>query len=235
MLIAYFRYHVTEYCAVIVTHSTVRGNKLLYGHVPAPFPRCATWDYPLSTSVYRSSLLLLYAAWEATNICLMHPFELVMQKHVFFLHVRHTTAFSWPVWSFCFVQYIRPPHFNSYLWEFLFVVVVVVVGSICVLFVINVSRKLPWGPNSAFKPTYNTDRMVLCENLGLKACEWMCAVKVWSLSMSEESCLGLDYSCTCKWGAVAEASKATLEVGTDFYVRLYCPRLRMSKNSHLQN
>ena len=148
----------------------------------------------------------------------------------FFLHVRHTTAFSWPVWSFCFVQYIRPPHFNSYLWEFLFVVVVVVVGSICVLFVINVSRKLPWGPNSAFKPTYNTDRMVLCENLGLKACEWMCAVKVWSLSMSEESCLGLDYSCTCKWGAVAEASKATLKVGTDFYVRLYCPRLRMSKN-----
>ena len=38
MLFTYFRYHVTEYCAVIGTHSTVRGNKLLYG--PDPFPRC---------------------------------------------------------------------------------------------------------------------------------------------------------------------------------------------------
>jgi len=32
--------HVTEYCAVICTHSTVCGAKLLYGHVPDPFPRC---------------------------------------------------------------------------------------------------------------------------------------------------------------------------------------------------
>jgi len=58
------------------------------------------------------------------------------------------------------------------LWEVLVVVVVVVVvvvGSICVPFVISVSRKLPWALNSAFKPTYNTDRIVLCENLGLKA------------------------------------------------------------------
>ena len=39
-VITYFRYHVTEYCAVIGTRSTVRGNKLLYGHVPDPFPRC---------------------------------------------------------------------------------------------------------------------------------------------------------------------------------------------------
>ena len=39
-LITYFRYHVTEYCAVIGTHSTVRGNKLLYGLIPDPFPRC---------------------------------------------------------------------------------------------------------------------------------------------------------------------------------------------------
>jgi len=36
----YFRYHVTEYCAVIGTHSTVRGDKLLYGQIPDPFPRC---------------------------------------------------------------------------------------------------------------------------------------------------------------------------------------------------
>ena len=36
----YFRYHVTEYCAVIGTHSTVRGDKLLYGLIPDPFPRC---------------------------------------------------------------------------------------------------------------------------------------------------------------------------------------------------
>ena len=35
-----FSYHVTEYCAVIGMHSTVWGNKLLYGHVPDPFPRC---------------------------------------------------------------------------------------------------------------------------------------------------------------------------------------------------
>ena len=31
---------VTEYCAVIGTHSTVRGDKLLYGQIPDPFPRC---------------------------------------------------------------------------------------------------------------------------------------------------------------------------------------------------
>ena len=36
----HIRYHVTEYCAVIVTHSTVRGDKLLYGQIPDPFPRC---------------------------------------------------------------------------------------------------------------------------------------------------------------------------------------------------
>ena len=32
--------HVTEYCAIIGTHSTVWGNKLLNGHVPDPFPWC---------------------------------------------------------------------------------------------------------------------------------------------------------------------------------------------------
>jgi len=31
---------VTEYCAVIGMHSAVQGDKLLYGHVPDPFPRC---------------------------------------------------------------------------------------------------------------------------------------------------------------------------------------------------
>ena len=31
---------MTEYCAVIGTHSTVRGEKLLYGLIPDPFPRC---------------------------------------------------------------------------------------------------------------------------------------------------------------------------------------------------
>jgi len=33
---------MTEYCAVILVHtsSTVRGNKLLYGYVPDPFPWC---------------------------------------------------------------------------------------------------------------------------------------------------------------------------------------------------
>ena len=41
-LITYFRYHVTEYHAVIGTHSMVWGNKLLYGHVPGPFPLCGT-------------------------------------------------------------------------------------------------------------------------------------------------------------------------------------------------
>ena len=31
---------MTEYFAVIGTHSTVRGDQLLYGHVPDPFPWC---------------------------------------------------------------------------------------------------------------------------------------------------------------------------------------------------
>jgi len=31
---------VTEYCTVIGMHSTVCGDKLLYGHVPDPFPQC---------------------------------------------------------------------------------------------------------------------------------------------------------------------------------------------------
>ena len=35
-LITYFR---AEYCAAIDMHSTVQGDKLLYGHVPDPFPR----------------------------------------------------------------------------------------------------------------------------------------------------------------------------------------------------
>ena len=39
LVITYFRCHVTEYCAVIGMHSMVRGDKLLYGHVPDPFPR----------------------------------------------------------------------------------------------------------------------------------------------------------------------------------------------------
>jgi len=39
-LITYFRYHVTEYCAVIGMHSIVQGDKLLYGHVPDPFLWC---------------------------------------------------------------------------------------------------------------------------------------------------------------------------------------------------
>ena len=31
---------MTEYCAVIGTHSMVWGDTLLYGHVPDPFPQC---------------------------------------------------------------------------------------------------------------------------------------------------------------------------------------------------
>ena len=31
---------MTEYFAVIGTHSTVWGDQLLYGHVPDPLPRC---------------------------------------------------------------------------------------------------------------------------------------------------------------------------------------------------
>ena len=31
---------MTEYCAVIGTHSAVQGDKLLYGHVRDPFPWC---------------------------------------------------------------------------------------------------------------------------------------------------------------------------------------------------
>ena len=61
-LITYFRYHVTEYCAVIVTHSTVRGNKLIYGQIPDPFPRCGIgsgharlWVYVVGTDEFRWS------------------------------------------------------------------------------------------------------------------------------------------------------------------------------------
>ena len=38
--INHIRDHVTEYCAVIGMHSMVHGDKLLYGHVPDPFPLC---------------------------------------------------------------------------------------------------------------------------------------------------------------------------------------------------
>ena len=31
---------MTEYCAVIGTHSTVWGDKLLYGQIPDPLPWC---------------------------------------------------------------------------------------------------------------------------------------------------------------------------------------------------
>ena len=31
---------MTEYCTVIGTHSTVRGDKLFYGQIPDPFSRC---------------------------------------------------------------------------------------------------------------------------------------------------------------------------------------------------
>ena len=41
-LITYFRYHVTEYRAVIGMHPTVQGDKLLYGYVPDPFLPCGT-------------------------------------------------------------------------------------------------------------------------------------------------------------------------------------------------
>ena len=37
--IDHIRYHVTEYCDVIGTHSTVWVDKLLYDHVPDPFPQ----------------------------------------------------------------------------------------------------------------------------------------------------------------------------------------------------
>ena len=40
LLITYFIYYVTEYCAVTGTHSTVQVDKLLCGHVPDPFPQC---------------------------------------------------------------------------------------------------------------------------------------------------------------------------------------------------
>ena len=41
-LITYFRYHVTEYCAVIGMHSTVHAGWpiALWQHVPDPFPQC---------------------------------------------------------------------------------------------------------------------------------------------------------------------------------------------------
>ena len=66
----YFRYHVTEYCAVIGTHSTVRGTKLLYGHVPDPFP----W-YRIGSGHTRLDWLL----------------------DIGFIHITCTRSFNW-VW-----------------------------------------------------------------------------------------------------------------------------------------
>jgi len=42
---------VTEYCAVIATHSTVWGDKLLYGHIPDPFPQCGIGSWPHETNL----------------------------------------------------------------------------------------------------------------------------------------------------------------------------------------
>ena len=58
-LITYFRYHLTEICAVIGTHSTVWGDKLLYGHVPDPFPQC--W---IGSGLARLKLIV-YCMWNS--------------------------------------------------------------------------------------------------------------------------------------------------------------------------
>ena len=53
-LITYFRYHVTEYCAVIGTHSTVqvrpRGDKLLYRKFQVACPKTQYWisNWPIT-------------------------------------------------------------------------------------------------------------------------------------------------------------------------------------------
>jgi len=48
---------VTEYCTVIGRHSTVRGDKLLYGHVPDPFPRCGIGSgHAIATRVVAGSI-----------------------------------------------------------------------------------------------------------------------------------------------------------------------------------
>jgi len=61
---------VTEYCAVIGTHSTVRGDKLLNGLIPDPFPRCGIGSGHArlcDTMVYNSSIFR-----GLTNLYLSH-------------------------------------------------------------------------------------------------------------------------------------------------------------------
>ena len=61
-----FRYHVTEYCTLIGTHSTVRGDKLLYGQIPDPFPQCGigSGHARLQCKLYYSSrLCIMHLAW----------------------------------------------------------------------------------------------------------------------------------------------------------------------------
>jgi len=56
-LITCLRGHVTEYCALIGMHSTVRANKLLYGHVPDPFPLCGTGSGKTNSVVHNPPAL----------------------------------------------------------------------------------------------------------------------------------------------------------------------------------
>ena len=99
-LITYFGYHVTEYCAVIGTHSTVRGDKLLYGHIPDPFPWCRIGSgharlrlcIAISlTSVLQSPVFYSHQCSTVTS---------VLQSPVFYSHQCSTvTSVLLPVWS----------------------------------------------------------------------------------------------------------------------------------------
>ena len=49
-----FKYHVTEYFAVIGTHSTMQGDEQLSGHVTDPFPE---WVWPCETITSSDSIV----------------------------------------------------------------------------------------------------------------------------------------------------------------------------------
>ena len=64
---------MTEYCAVIGMHSMVRGDKLLSGHVPDPFPWCG-----IGSGHVRLCLALLRTHTQGNNYNTCHVLALLV-------------------------------------------------------------------------------------------------------------------------------------------------------------
>ena len=87
---------MTEYCAVIGMHSTVRGDKLLYGQIPYPFPRCGIGSGHVrlglymgqkrgKSSIYENTLYLPQCSTSAVSFYC----KLLSQQCIPFLLVTH--------------------------------------------------------------------------------------------------------------------------------------------------